>query len=84
MDEDGNLCPLADNRVEFLVEGQGSYLASDAGDPTSLRRFQEPYCDVFHGKAVAALCSGTEPGYILVKAESPGLQSGFLILSVEK
>ncbi len=72
-DENGVLCPKANNKIEFSVEG-GEYVASDAGDATSLRTFSEGYCEVFNGKCVIILKTNTK-GSVKLKATSDGLQS---------
>ena len=83
VDKDGILCPNADNRVWISVEGEGEYIAADAGDATSIRRFCEPYCDAFHGKLRIALKAGKEPGNILVSVRADGLKTAYMTIKVK-
>ena len=52
IDENGNLCPDADNELLFAVEGNGLFQAACNGDATSLEPFTEPTMRLFHGKLV--------------------------------
>jgi beta-galactosidase len=75
-DEDGNLCPLADNLVSFEVEGAGFRAAVGNGNPATLEPFQADERQAFGG--LALLIVGSErgrPGTIRVKARSKGLRS---------
>ena len=67
-----------------MVEGAGEYLASDAGDATSLRRFQEPYCHAFHGKMRIALQAGKEAGLIRLRVSSDGIETAQMIIEVKQ
>lgn len=80
LDKDGVLCPKANNKVEFCVEG-GEYVASDAGDATSLRIFTEPYCEAFSGKLVA-IAKSTQAGTLTLKAKSENLPEATATIKV--
>lgn len=81
VDEYGTVCPHADNRVEIQVEGAGTYAASDGGDATCLRKFNEPYCDAFHGKLVIAVQSAEHPGKIKIRVSSGKLIGSEAVIS---
>ncbi|MFI3248759.1 MAG: glycoside hydrolase family 2 TIM barrel-domain containing protein [Rikenellaceae bacterium] len=74
-DKDGNLCPWADNRVQFTLEGEGVILATDNGDATSIEPFQQNDRKAFNGKALAIIRSNCASGTITLKATSKGLKS---------
>lgn len=76
VDKDGNLCPLADNEINFKVKGKGFYRAGANGDPTSLESFQEPHMHVFSGMMTAIVSSTEEPGKIILEATGKGLKKG--------
>ena len=76
VDRNGNLCPLADNRISFKVKGAGWYRAGANGDPTSLEPFQEPAMKVFSGMMTAIVSSTEEPGEIILEATAKGLKKG--------
>lgn len=84
VDEHGTVCPNANDRVYIQVEGAGKYLASDAGDQTSLRRFNESYCEAFHGKLVLAVEAGKVPGDILVKVWTENIKPAYMNIKVRE
>lgn len=75
IDEDGTICPNASNRVDIKTSGSGQYVASDAGDQTSLRMFTETYCKAFHG-SLMIIVKGDDKGTINIQVNSEGLTEG--------
>lgn len=84
LDEFGTVCPHAGNRVVIEVEGCCTYVASDGGDATSLRKFNEPYCDAFHGKLVIAVQASTQKGTAKIRVKSDGLIGAETIINVDR
>ena len=84
VDRNGNLCPLADNKISFKVKGKGSYRAGANGNPASLESFQEPEMKVFYGMMTAIVSSSEEPGDIILEATSKGLRKAILVISSSK
>ncbi len=80
VDKEGNLCPMADNRVEFEVEGAGVFRASCNGDATSMDEFHVPSMKLFSGMLVAIVQSGNEAGDIEFTAKSKGLKSATMTI----
>lgn len=74
MDENGNLCPHADNLVEFEITGTGTLAGVANGNQRDLSSFQEPKQKAFSGMCLAVIKSTTEIGEITVKATSFGLE----------
>ena len=75
-DKDGNLCPAADNLVEFKVDGAGTIAAVDNGNAASVEPFQADRRKAFSGMALLIVRSQAgHPGRIDVTAGSGGLQS---------
>lgn len=83
VDEQGTVCPNASDKVYIQVEGAGEYLASDAGDQTSLRVFNEPYCQAFHGRLVIAVKAKEEPGDMLVKVWTDNMEPSYMNIRVK-
>lgn len=81
VDEEGTICPDADNILTFSVEG-GDYIASDNGDATSLRPFSEPCCNAFHGKLAAAVQAGKMKGYMVISVSSEGLKEAKAVIEI--
>jgi beta-galactosidase len=78
-DRNGNLCPLADNLVQFEVKGAGRIAGTGNGDQRSYESFVAPQRSLFYGKAMLIVRSQKDtPGRIEVTATSKGLQSGRL------
>jgi beta-galactosidase len=81
-DEDGNLCPRADNPVRFTVKGAGRREAVDNGNPATLEPFQADERRAFGGLALLIVRSEKgRIGAIDVRARSKGLKSAKLTLT---
>ena len=76
-DEDGTLCPMADNMVHFALSGTGRIAGVDNGDPASLESFQADHRAAFNGLALLIVKSiRGAPGTISIGATSEGLHAG--------
>ncbi|MBN2697903.1 MAG: DUF4982 domain-containing protein [Bacteroidales bacterium] len=80
VDENGLTVPDADNTVSFRLEGPGEIIGVDNGSQTSLESFKAEQRKAFNGLCLAVIKSGKEPGTLLLKAESEGLESASLKL----
>lgn len=74
VDKDGNLCPNADNQLEFKVSGAGSFKAVCNGDATSLEMFHVPTMKAFSGMLVVTVQSAEQPGEIELELSGKGLK----------
>ena len=84
-DRDGNLCPLANNLVQFKVEGAGKLEATDNGNAASEEPFQSGKHTAFNGLALLIVRSNKgAPGRIHVTASSDGLAAGTAELTTAK
>jgi len=74
LDPHGTLCPLAENRVEFNIDGPADIAGVGNGNPLSLEPFQADERKLFYGKAMLILRtrSGVK-GPVTVTASSDGL-----------
>jgi len=52
VDSEGTPCPLAENLIEFALEGPADIAGVGNGNPLSLEPFQADRCKLFHGKAM--------------------------------
>jgi len=75
LDKDGNLCPWADNLVEFEVSGSAFIAGVDNGSPISMERFKDSKRHAFYGKCLVVLQNNGSKGNITLKASSEGLGS---------
>ncbi len=77
LDEDGTLCPLAENKVEFEIEGPADIAGVGNGNPLSYEPFHADSRKLFFGKAMLILRTiDGETGEIRIKAKSDGLKEG--------
>ena len=75
LDEKGTLCPLADNTVQFDVEGPAEIAGIGNGNPLSLEPFQASSHKLFYGKAMLIVRSVEgQRGAIRVTARAEGLE----------
>ncbi|WP_289039849.1 glycoside hydrolase family 2 TIM barrel-domain containing protein [uncultured Zobellia sp.] len=79
-DTDGNLVPLADNQVQFSVEGPGILAAVGNGNSASLESFQDTKIKAFNGKCLLVIKSTEAAGNITVSATSNGLETSKTII----
>ena len=60
VDKDGNLCPWAENQIEFSVSGDAKIIGTDNGCQTSMERFQAPRRKAFFGKCMVVVRNNGE------------------------
>jgi len=76
VDADGNECPLADNLVQFKVNGPAEIAGVGNGNPMSLEANQADHRKLFFGKAMLIVrATEGEGGTLRIAATSEGLKS---------
>jgi len=75
LDADGNLCPGAENLVNFDVDGHTFIAGVDNGSPISLERFKDNKRKAFYGKCLVVLQNDGTKGKTRLTATSEGLES---------
>lgn len=83
LDNDGNLCPLADNPVKFIVTGEGGIAGVDNGYQASPEPFKADQRKAFNGMCLLIVRSTAEGGRIHVEAVSDGLQPAELEITTK-
>lgn len=79
VDAEGNLCPWAENLVEFELEGDSAFIAGvDNGNPVSMERFKDNKRKAFYGKCLVVL-QADKPGKTVLKASSAGLEASEVV-----
>jgi beta-galactosidase len=73
-DEEGNICPTADNLVSFTIEGAGKIAAVGNGNPITHESYQDSKRKAFNGKCLLIVRSTGEGGTIKITATSSGLE----------
>jgi beta-galactosidase len=85
LDEDGNLCPEADNLVRFRIEGAGVVAAVDNGNAASVEPFQAEQRKAFSGLALLIVRGRRgAPGEVRVTATADGLADGHATITTRK
>lgn len=83
-DKDGNLCPNADNLINFSIEGEGIIVGVDNGSPISSESFKANFRKAFYGKCLVVIQSTENKGVITLKATSGTLKSNELFIKTLK
>ena len=83
LDEEGNLCPNADNLVNFEVEGDAFIAGVDNGSPISMERFKDNKRRAFYGKCLVVVQNRGKQGTAHLVATSNGLQSANVKITID-
>ena len=83
VDDQGAVCPAANNLVRFQLSGPAAIAGVDNGDPTDLEPFKADKHTVFHGLGLVVLNSGRNPGKIRLRAEADGLGEAEVLLETK-
>ncbi len=76
VDDNGNFCPLADNLINFTIEGPASIAAVGNGNAATTEPFQANYRKAFNGLCMLIVKSKKgEKGEIKIEANSKDLKS---------
>jgi len=82
VDIDGNLCPHADDQLNFAVKGAGQFKVVCNGDPTSLELFHLPTMKAFSGQLVVTVEASDKPGKFHLEVSGEGLEPAGLSIDV--
>lgn len=84
LDEDGNICPDANNLVQFSIEGEGILECVGNGDPTCIESYQAGERSAFHGLCLLVVRSTNNSGEIKIKAHSKGIMDAIIEISTDE
>lgn len=74
-DKDGNICPLASDRLFFTAEGEGELLTTDSGDQRETEPFVRHDKKALAGYCVACVRSVKDrPGTVRLRVTAKGLE----------
>ncbi len=82
-DKNGNLCPLAGNKIEITLTGPGKIAGVGNGNPQSFDPFIANYVNLFYGKAMIIVGNDFKKGEVTVTAESVGLLKDVKLIKIE-
>ena len=74
VDAQGRVVPVADNLIQFKINGPGKIIGVGNGDPSSVEPDKADQRSVFNGLAQVIVQSDLQPGVIQLTAISPGLR----------
>jgi beta-galactosidase len=75
VDKKGNIVPLADNLVQFAIEGNGRIIGLDNGNPFDHDSYKLMRRKAFNGLGLVIVQSTMKPGTIKITATSDGLKA---------
>ena len=75
MDSNDEIVAGADDRITFSIEGNGTIVGVDNGDPTDTDSYKGTSRKAFHGKALVIVQSTEEAGSFTLSASASGLTS---------
>jgi beta-galactosidase len=78
VDENGFVVPDADNLVEFKIDGEGTLIGTDNGNPRDKTRMKSNLRSAFNGLALAVIQSTEKSGNIHITAISDKLKEAVL------
>ncbi len=83
LDAQGRMHPCADREVFFTVQGAGSLAAVGSANPTSTESYVGHARSTYHGRCLAALRAGSQPGTITLRAQADGVAPAEVVIQVK-
>lgn len=83
-DEKGVLAPRADNKISFILEGDGKIVGVASGNPTSHESFKGLSHTAMNGKCMVVIEAGESGGNLQLKAGAEGLKTATINITMEK
>ncbi len=83
LDDKGRIVPDASNRVTFQITSGGQVLGVGNGNPADHDTDKANNRNAFHGRCIAVIQAGSQPGTLQLTASSPGLASDSVNLNVQ-
>jgi beta-galactosidase len=80
LDSRGNVCPTADNYIEFALEGDGTIAATGNGNSLNHAFFNAKSCQAFNGMLLVIVKSSDKPSRLLLSAVSKGLDAAEIMI----
>jgi beta-galactosidase len=84
IDDNGNIVPDANEMIKLNIEGAGTLIGLDNGNPTDHTSMKSNERRTFNGLALAVIQSSHKPGSIKVQATSPVIKGASIEVAVQK
>jgi len=82
-DKNGNLCPLASNKIKIDISGPAHLAGVGNGNPQCFDSFQSNEISLFYGKAMVILASDLQKGEVKITLSTQGLNKVTKTIRVE-
>lgn len=82
-DKKGNLCPLADNKIEITIKGNTHIAGVGNGNPQSFEPFKSNFVKLFYGKAMIILGYDFDKGKAKITAKGDNLKNSSVEIIIE-
>ncbi len=83
VDENGVLCPYANNLINFELIGNGEIAGVDNGDMADHYNWKGAQVQLYNGRAIVYVKSHGKPGELLLKANTSGLNRSDITLTIK-
>ncbi len=83
VDQNGRICPNANNLVKFKINGEGFIAGVDNGDPVSHEHFKASERKAFNGLCLVVVVSTERSGKIYLEASSDGLEEAKVVIETK-
>lgn len=83
LDAKGNLVPMHDQKIDFMVEEGGTVIATDNGSPISHESFKNTAVNTLNGVCIAIVKPRKGANKIKIKATSPNLPNAKIEIIVQ-
>jgi beta-galactosidase len=84
IDENGYVVPDAAVEIQLSLEGAGSLIGFDNGNPSDRSSMKNSRRNTFNGLALAVIQPGIKAGNISIKADAPGIKGTSIEISVKQ
>ncbi len=83
VDSKGRICPTANGKVSFSLNGSGTIAATDNGDISSNELATDKSRSLFLGSALAIIKAGNNKGKLTLRAECEGMKPAKMTINIE-
>ncbi len=83
VDENGTVVPSYDANIKLSATGEGCTIALGSGNPLSEQTYSDCFHKPYEGRLMGVVKSHGQKGNITVLAESEGIESAEIILSIQ-
>jgi beta-galactosidase len=80
LDSRGNVCPTAENYIEFALEGNGTIAATGNGNSLNHAFFNAKACQAYNGMLLVIVKASDKPSRLLLSAVSKGLDGAEIMI----